>query len=292
VSAAGGEEPRPTLAVVGAGRAGSALAVAAHDAGYRVVAVHSRTRAAARALAGLVGAEPVATALAAVMAADLTLLTVPDGAITSVAATLAATGAALRGRGVVHCSAVRGREALAPLRATAAAVGAVHPLQALSVAESAALLRGSGFAVDADAGLRSRLERLVADLGGTVLPLAGIDRRLYHAAAVLAGNAPLTLLAAAADLLAEAGMDRRTAETALAALLAGAAANAGRAGARAALTGPLVRGDTETVASHLDALRGHPHAEALYRDLLEETARLAGRPSPRRAGAARRRAAA
>ena len=61
----------PALAIIGAGRAGSALAIAAHDAGYRVAAVASRRGEMAARLAGTVGARAVATPLAAVLAADL-----------------------------------------------------------------------------------------------------------------------------------------------------------------------------------------------------------------------------
>lgn len=295
-----GRGARPTVAFVGAGRAGGALATALHDAGYAITAVHSRTPEHAAALAGRVGATVVPTAVAAMRAADLTFITVPDSQVTRIAATVAATGMALPGRGAVHCSASLGLEATAALRITTAGVGAFHPLQALTGAASAPLLRGSGAAIEADPSVRPRLERIAQDLGMTPLPLPAGARRLYHAAAVLTGNAPLALLATAADLLAAAGMERSTAERALASLMAGAAANAARDGARAALTGPVVRGDSATVAGHLAALRGHPEAEALYRSLTAETLRLAGRdgrdaigalltPAPERAPAPRRR---
>ena len=290
--AAGGVEPRPTLAFVGAGRAGSALATAAREAGYTVTAIASRRHDRAVALAAAVGARAVDTPLQALRLADITLLTVPDAAITRLAASVAASGVALRGRGVVHCSALRGREALAPLRQTAAIVGAVHPLQALAGRRSASLLRGATFVIDADVALQPQLEQLVADLGGHRLDLTGVDRRLYHAAAVLAGNAPLALLAAAADLLADAGVERRAAERALTALLAGAAENARNQGIPAALTGPMVRGDTATVDAHLDALRDRPATAALYRTLAEATARVVAAPAGAAASARRRRHAA
>ena len=96
---------RPRVAVVGAGRAGSALAVALQRAGYAITAVASRNPASASFLAARCGARPVGSPLAAVRAADITLLTVPDGALPGVAATIASSGAALRGRGVVHTAA-------------------------------------------------------------------------------------------------------------------------------------------------------------------------------------------
>ncbi len=271
-----GKQPRPTLAFIGAGRAGSALARALTDAGHRVVAVHSRTPAHAAELAASTGAAVVPTAVAAVQSAEITFATVPDSELAGVAAEIAATGAALPGRSLVHCSATHGTEVLGAVRLTGAATGSFHPLQALAGERSAPLLRGSSFAVDAPEPLRRILLGLVSDLGGHALDLPPGGRTLYHAAAVLAGNAPLALLARATSLLEEAGVDRADAHRALVALLAGAASNASEAGPASALTGPVVRGDAQTVTRHLDALNADPTTRELYRRLALELLALAG----------------
>ena len=268
--------PRPTLAFIGAGRAGSAMAQAFADAGHRVVAVHSRTPAHAANLACATGASVAPTALAAIRSADLTFATVPDAEIVRVAATIAATGMSLPGRSLVHCSATHGPDVLSALRSTTATVGAFHPLQALAGASSAPLLRGSSFVVEAPGPLRATLLALVADLGGHPLDLLPGGRALYHAAAVLAGNAPLVLLARATSLLEEAGVDREQAHRALVALLTGATSNAAEGGAAGTLTGPVVRGDAATVARHLDVLTADPNVRELYRRLSLEALALAG----------------
>ena len=254
----------PTLAIIGAGRAGSALAIAAHDAGYRVAAVASRRGEMAARLAGTVGAVAVETPLDAVIAADLTLLAVPDGAIATVAGAIAASGVSLRGRGVVHLGARFSRDVIGSLRAAGADVGVLHPLQALAGPGSASLLEGAYFRVDASGQLREWLLGLVSAIRATPLDIDPAHAPLYHAAAVLAGNAPLALLAEATRLLEAAGVSAATAHDALAALLEGAAQNARRAGPAAALTGPVARGDSEAIAAHLDALAGHPDARDLY----------------------------
>jgi predicted short-subunit dehydrogenase-like oxidoreductase (DUF2520 family) len=137
-------------------------------------------------------------------------------------------------------------------------------------------LRGSSFVVEAAEPLRGSLRALVADIGGHLLDLPPGGRALYHAAAVLAGNAPLALLARAVALLEEVGVGREDAHRALAALLQGAAGNAARGGAAGALTGPVVRGDAETVTRHLDVLAADPNTRELYRRLALESLALAG----------------
>lgn len=254
----------PTLAIVGAGRAGSALAIAAHDAGYRVASVASRRGEIARRLAGTVGAEAAATPLEAATSADLTLLAVPDGAISSVSEGIAAGGVSLQGRGVVHLGARFGPDVIAPLRRVGAEVGVLHPLQALAGPDSAALLHGASFRVDATGTLRVWLLDFVAALGAKPLEIDPAQAALYHAAAVLAGNAPLALLAEATRLLEAAGASRDAAHEALAALLEGAAHNARRAGPAAALTGPVARGDSDAISAHLEALAPYPEARDLY----------------------------
>jgi predicted short-subunit dehydrogenase-like oxidoreductase (DUF2520 family) len=166
--------------------------------------------------------------------------------------------------------------AIAVARQAAAQVGAVHPLQALTADSSPRVLCGAFFSVEADEPLRPTLERMVQDLGGVPFAAPNGDRALYHAAAVLAGNAPLALLARAAGLLERAGVDGAIATEALATLLEGAAGNVRRLGAQAALTGPVVRDDAETVARHLQALRNDEATRRLYLLLARDTLALAG----------------
>ena len=271
--------PRPRVSIVGAGRAGSALAVALRAAGYPITAVHSRSRDSAAHLASQVGAEAVSTASAAARAADVVLLTVPGPQVIPVAATIAATSIALPGRVVIHCDGGQGRDALAAIRLTAAAAAAMHPLQALAGEASAPLFRGSAFAVDADEGARAVVAAMVLDLGGLAFTVGREQRALYHAAAVLAGNAPLALLSAATGLLEEAGIDAAVAGVGLAALLEGAAHNARRDGVARALTGPVVRNDAASVRAHLAALsEADPRARSLYVQLGAELLEVVGRP--------------
>lgn len=265
-----------TLALVGAGRAGSALAAAATSHGWRATAVASRSRIHAASLAAAVGARVARNPAEAARSATLTLVAVPDLQITSVGARIAASGHALAGRVIAHCGASLGPEVLAAVRQTGAAVGVVHPLQALSGSASAELLPGSYFRIEGDGAAIPILRAFVRNLGGHVLDVPASARVLYHAAAVLAGNAPLVLLQRATALLVEAGVAPEAAHASLAALLEGSAHNARRLGAAAALTGPVVRNDAGTVGAHVDSLAAEPETRELYVRLAREMLVLAG----------------
>ena len=263
---------RPKLGFVGAGRAGSALAVGLRDAGYEVSAISSREPHDADELAARFGARSVSTPEGVVAAADLTLLTVPDTQIGVVAASLVASEVELRDRAVVHCSARQSARELRSLALAGAEVGVLHPLQSLAGPDSAVNLRGSRFRVEAEEPLRTVLHRMVEDLGGAPIEVPAEALDLYHAAAVLAGNAPIALLARASRLLEQAGVAPADAWQGLAALMQGAAANARASAAAESLTGPVARGDADAVARHLEALAGDPQLQELYRTLVRDMA--------------------
>jgi predicted short-subunit dehydrogenase-like oxidoreductase (DUF2520 family) len=100
----------------------------------------------------------------------------------------------------------------------------------------------------------------------------------YHLAAVLVANYSVTLVAAARNLMAEAGLDADRAQTGLLALLQGTINNLRHTKPRAALTGPAARGDTQTIQRHLDALAGDPELREIYRLLAERSARVKQEP--------------
>lgn len=263
------------LSVIGAGRVGTALAKLLYAAGYTVVAVHSRSPASAAALADRVGAVVLQSVVAAAEAADLILITVPDDAISEVAAALASCD--LRGRGVVHTSGALSASVLDPLRSAGALVGSLHPAYPFAARNTEVSLVGVTFAVEAkDEPLRSWLVDIVAALSGHVLDIPPGGKPIYHAALVLVSNYTVTLYALALRLLTGLGADKVVCQRALDALLTATTTNLSALGVPDALTGPIVRADCGTVAAHLDAL-GQVDIEAaqVYRLLAHLTLPLA-----------------
>ncbi|HYM50524.1 MAG TPA: Rossmann-like and DUF2520 domain-containing protein [Candidatus Limnocylindrales bacterium] len=268
---------KPTIAIVGPGRAGSTLARALRSAGYHVAAIAGLHPEHVRELAFELTARPVETPAAAAALAELTILAVPDDRIGLVAQTLSQGGVDLAGKSVVHLSGAQDRTVLDAVKLRGASVGVFHPLQTFRKApEATHNLPGTLFGIDADPPLREQLEAIARDLGGEPFDLAGVNRPVYHAAAVLVANYAITLLAEATALMEEAGIDRKTAYRGLTRLLLGSSRNSQQVDDPAqALTGPAARGDAGTVARHLRALGGDPELQEIYRLMAERTTSLA-----------------
>jgi predicted short-subunit dehydrogenase-like oxidoreductase (DUF2520 family) len=192
------------------------------------------------------------------------LVAVSDEAIPTVAGQLLSAG--LRGASVLHTSGAAGPDALSGLRAQENAVGVLHPLQTVpSAAAGVASLPGSAFAFAGDPAACAWAGELVNSLGGRPLAIESGAWHLYHAAAVIASNYQVTLTDAALELMERAGVSRAESLGALAPLVLSAASNTIDLGPEAALTGPVRRGDVQTVRQHLLALRsGSPLLLTLY----------------------------
>jgi predicted short-subunit dehydrogenase-like oxidoreductase (DUF2520 family) len=195
---------------------------------------------------------------------DLCVIATPDAAIAQVAAAITPSVDAV----VVHLSGALGLDALAPHHRRAS----LHPLVSLPdpTTGAAALTGGAWFAVAGDPAVRA----LVSDLGGRLVEVADTDRAAYHAAACIASNHTVVLLAQVARVAASAGVPLE----AYLDLVRATVDNVATFGPEAALTGPAARGDWPTIQAHLAALR--PAEIAQYRALAAGAAALAGRPWP------------
>ncbi|MBU4532244.1 MAG: DUF2520 domain-containing protein [Firmicutes bacterium] len=261
--------PRPRVAIIGAGKVGSALGMALYKCGYPITGVASRSLDSAERLAVRFGARYASDPCAVTSEADLVFITTPDREIRSVAADIAYRGGFHRGQIVVHTSGALTASELAPARAYGAAAVSVHPLQSFAATESGSdRFKGCYFAVEGDVAAMPVAEQVVADLGGVLLRLKADDKALYHAAACVASNYLVVLIHLASGILERCGLDREHGLKALVPLLDGTLQNIKELGATEALTGPVARGDVPTLQWHLDAFgRSDAVAGSLYRHL-------------------------
>ena len=244
--------------ILGAGRAGRGLSRALRASGVDVIGLHGR-RAEAASDAVTAGRPPAALGRAAVV-----LVTVRDGQLDGALGELAATPLA-PGAVVLHASGSAEPHGLEALRGLGHPCGTFHPLVPLAEpARAAVLLRGAWIGTDGDAEAQSAAAELAGALGAAVLRIPAGAKGAYHAAAVFASNFPTVLAAVAAQLLVSVGIDEGNAWGAVGALMRGAVANLDAGSAAEALTGPIARGDVETVRKHLAALESEPVVRDLY----------------------------
>jgi predicted short-subunit dehydrogenase-like oxidoreductase (DUF2520 family) len=202
------------------------------------------------------------------------ILAVPDRALAEVSYDLAAAGPAPPGCAALHLSGAISADVLAPLHQAGYAIGSMHPLQ--TVADpwlSAARVTGVAFAIAGDPAAVLAARRLVNALDGIPLVIPPNLRPVYHAAAVMASNGLIGLIAAAGRLLEQAGVPPENTLPALLPLVEGTIDNLKHLGIPAALTGPIARGDTDTLRLHLGRLSGDDRA--LYCALGHEVLRVA-----------------
>ena len=246
--------------ILGAGRAGRSLARALRAGGVPVVGLHGRHASAADGITA--GAPPQSLG-----SASCVLVTVRDAQLEDALATLG-TASIARHAVVLHASGSADPQGLTALRGAGHPCGTFHPLVALSDAEHAPeTLRGAWIGIDGDDEARQVSERLAAAVAARVLYIPPGEKARYHAAAVFASNFPTVLMCLAEELLREVGIAPDVARGALHPLFASAVENLRGGAGAGALTGPIVRGDADTIARHLDALREHPDTLDAYRAL-------------------------
>ena len=252
-----------TVGVVGAGRVGAVLAAALRSAGHDVVAAAGESDASRARIAALLPGVPATKPSDAARRSDLLLLTVPDDMLPNVVAMLSASGAIHAGQVVAHTSGRHGLAVLAPAAAVGARTIALHPAMTFTGTDvDLPRLTGCVFGVTAPPAERALAESLVTDLGGRTTWVADELRTLYHAGLAHGANHLVTLVSEAMELLGASGVDDPAAT--LRPLLTAALDNALGAG-DAALTGPIVRGDVETVRAHLADIRvTAPHTVPSY----------------------------
>lgn len=270
---------RPTIVILGVGRLGSALACLARDAAYTVAAVTAGHKGTVAAFSKATGFPAFVDNVEAAKRGEVIILTVPDRILPEVLAELVKGKQLQQGQILLHTSGVLAGEVLAPARQFGVAIGSMHPLQSFADIETARQnLSGSAFAIDGDSKAVNAASRLALDLGGRVLRVPPEERALYHAAACFASNYVVALLHVAESLLSRWVIEEQDALKALLPLVTGTLRNVAAQGTAAALTGPIMRGDTATVAQHLKALP--EEFLSIYQSLGQATLRLSGDRTP------------
>jgi predicted short-subunit dehydrogenase-like oxidoreductase (DUF2520 family) len=263
-----GMAAKPRVAIIGAGNLGTALALSVQHAGYIIDAVIARSRRAslrnARRLANRVGARALANPAIdpSVLRADVIWFCVPDAEIALVARALAGK-VDWKGRVALHSSGALTSDELAVLRGRGASAASVHPLMTF-VPGSRPSLAGVPFALEGDAAALRVARHVLEDMGSHVYPIRKKDKAVYHAWGTFASPLFTVLLATAEQVAALAGVNPKAAKRRMIPILLQTLANYAAFDAAGAFSGPIVRGDVDTVQRHLRVLRNVPAAREVY----------------------------
>ena len=276
-------ERSPTVSIVGAGRMGTALALALSRCGYTIEALVTERKSHAVGAARLFPLRPLAlssTEIERLPPSDLLFITTPDDLINEAALRIAAgtkERAAAR-RTALHMSGALSSEELGSLRERGFHTGSMHPLIAISGAHAGAeRLPGAFFCIEGEPKAVAAARRVVRRLGARSFSIGTGEKALYHAAAVMASGHVVALFDIAIEMLARCGLGKREARTILMPLLQSTLDNLSEREPALALTGTFARADARTVRRHLNAILVEGMRDALeaYRLLGRRSLRLA-----------------
>jgi predicted short-subunit dehydrogenase-like oxidoreductase (DUF2520 family) len=256
---------KPSIAIIGAGRLGTSLALALHQAGYPIREIVSRSRAAsikpAKALAGKVKSN-ASTIAKAELDADLLWLTVPDSQISAIARQLAAKKLNSP-KTIFHSSGALASDELNPLRKQGIFVASVHPLMTF-IRGAIPSLQSVPFAVEGDRKAIRMAQTIARDLGGQPFTIPARAKPLYHAWGAFLSPLLVAALITSEQVARAAGLSTRQARQKMMPIVRQTFANYAALGPAASFSGPLVRGDAHILRRHLSHLKKVPAARAVY----------------------------
>jgi predicted short-subunit dehydrogenase-like oxidoreductase (DUF2520 family) len=261
---------KPSLAIIGAGKLGSTLALALTQKGYRLSGLSdsdpARLEETARAVKPAVSDSD---SWAATRGAEIVILAVPDDSIKAVSDHLASRQALAKGQILCHCSGFLPSSALVANKMLGASIASMHPLASFSRCLSPwERYQGIYFGIEGDAMALVRLRPLIESLDCSTVDILPFRKNLYHLSSVMASNYLVALLYVAGQMMETTVVEKKKTEAMLQALAGTVMANLGENGLESSLSGPIERGDVQTVSGHLDALKkDFPQGTELYKAL-------------------------
>jgi len=261
---------KPSFAIVGCGKVGTALAIFLTRAGYRSAGFASKRLSSAKHVADMVLSDHFSDVPWDVTRhADVVFITTPDSAIKDTCNAISKHTGFSDNAIVMHCSGALKSSVLSSAKTCGAWIGSMHPLQSFaSTDHKTNPFQGIIVSLEGESPAANMAKTIAEDLGGTAVTFLTEAKTLYHASAVVASNYLVTLLDLAVRLIEEAGVKRQDAFNLLKPLIEGTLSNIEKVGVQKALTGPIARGDTKTVEKHIQEIGfKRPELLALYKML-------------------------
>ncbi len=269
---------KPSIAIVGCGKVGTSLGIYLAEAGYKLAGFASKSLLSARRVAGIIETDNFSDVPWEITKeADIIFLTTPDSAIEDTCSSISSHSGFRKDTVVFHCSGALPSTILASVKDCGAFTGSMHPLQTFASTElTYNPFQGIVVSVEGDDRAVSAAKEIAADLGAECFTIKTEDKTLYHASAVVASNYLVTLLDMSFRLIGTAGISGRDAFKVLKPLIESTLSNIEQVGISKALTGPIVRGDAETVEKHIEEIGSKiPDLLDLYKTMGCHTADIA-----------------
>ena len=269
---------KPTFAIIGCGKVGTALGKHLADAGYTPVGFASRSMGSARRVADVVGVEGACFEAPwdAAKEAGIVFITTPDHAIEETCRIIVKNRGIREKSIVLHCSGALPSTILSSVHSCHASAGSMHPLQSFAAENFKNPFQNIMVAVEGDEDAIQMAEAIACDLGAQPFSIRTEGKTLYHAAAVVASNYLVTLMDLSFKLIAASGVSESDAYHVLRPIIKGTQTNIENVGIPDALTGPIARGDAEIVEKHMAAIRAlSPDLLTQYRTLGFATIKIA-----------------
>ena len=264
---------------IGCGKVGRTLAKALQHAGYETVSVICRTPESARKAVQFIGAgNPTRDLQETLESCSVHFITSNDDAIQGIVdQILEVSQADLREHYFFHTSGTVNSTILEPLAKKGAYVASIHPLQVFAdPVKAVETLPGIYYAIEGGDKAMALAVQIVDHLHGKLLLIPTGRKVLYHVAGVFAANYLMVLIDLALHIMQDLGETQEDAFDAFLPLMVGALQNVETLGVGEALTGPIARGDSETIKRHLDALETlRPEIGEIYRTLGQEAVKIA-----------------
>jgi len=266
------------LNIIGCGQAAGSLArLWVETDAVRIGCVMNQSETSSRRAIDRLGAGKASSSLTDMGPADVWLIGTNDDQVERVAMAMQSRGEELGGSLVFHLAGRFGLEVLESLDDGQTLLAAMHPVRSLTTAGLTLNdFAGTACVAEGTPPALAALQPLVDSIGGRWLPVASIDRGLYHASVSIISNVTKAVAWKAQKWQKKAGLPEETAAAVTHQLLASTVDDLFRSGARQSITGPVVRGDTSTIKAHIEALSAnHPEDLVVYRVLAHTVLELA-----------------
>ncbi|MCK9506498.1 MAG: DUF2520 domain-containing protein [Porticoccaceae bacterium] len=269
----------PRLNIIGCGRVAKTLGRLFGDRQLAAITtIYSRNLDRGRAACGFLGQGSATDNLASLAPANVWLIAVADDAIAPMVRQLAELDHLHWDNSIVfHCSGIHSSSLLQPLAEKGAATASLHPIHSFAnPADSIAQFQGTYCTAEGDPDAVDSLTAMFAALGAITVAINSDRKALYHAATAVASNHLVALIANSLEMLNRSGVEPSIAALMLKPLILGSAGNALTTSPQTALTGPIQRGDSDSVRKHLGAIENYcPELLIPYRVMARETLKLA-----------------